>query len=228
LSVVCFRRRFGGLEDEDELELRNAGLVAALEQSGLGLVSSTRLRGRYAIRLCVLNHSSTLEDVDRVLEFLATAEPATVSRGTAYERHPSVSAARQDGTATRLPLFRSLGADELARATAPAEERTVRAGETVVERWDSTRDFYVVVHGAVEVRIDGEVIRELGPGQFFGELAALDWAAGFSYPRLANVVATTDVKLLVFPDGTLNDLVRDFPAVGKDIRAAASERVARH
>jgi aromatic-L-amino-acid/L-tryptophan decarboxylase len=228
LSVVCFRRRFDGVEDEDELEDRNAGLVAALEQSGLGLVSSTRLRGRYAIRLCILNHSSTLQDVDRVLEFLAGAEPATVPPGTAYERHPSVSATARDGDASRLPLFRSLDPAELARATAPAEERRVRAGGTVVARWDNSRDFYVVVQGAVEVQIEGEVIRELGPGEFFGELAALDWAAGFSYPRLASIVAKTDLDLLVFPDGALNDLVRDFPTIGKEIRAAASERVARH
>ncbi len=228
LGVVCFRRRFDGVDDEDELELRNAGLVAALEDSGLGLVSSTRLRGRYAIRLCILNHTSTREDVDRVLDFLATAEPAHVDLSVAYERHPTVSATSQDDRSTGLPLFRSLSTDELARATASANERRVRAGESVVARWESSRDFYVLLDGRAEVRIDDDLIRELGPGDFFGELAALEWGAGFSYPRLANVVARTDLQLLVFPNGTLNDLIRDFPSVGREIRAAASERIARH
>jgi CRP-like cAMP-binding protein len=127
-----------------------------------------------------------------------------------------------------LPLFRSLDAADLARATSPAEERAVSAGETVVERWESSRDFYVVLDGAAEVRIDDEAIGELGRGDFFGELAALEWEAGFSYPRLASVVARTDLRLLVFPEGTLNDLVRDFPSVGKVIQAAATERVTRH
>jgi aromatic-L-amino-acid decarboxylase len=228
LGVVCFRRRFEGVDDEDELELRNAGLVAALEQSGLGLVSSTRLRGRYAIRLCILNHTSTRADVDRVLDFICTAEPAPLDQAPAYERHPTVSTAGQDGTKAGLPLFRSLDAAELARATAPATERRVRAGETVVARWEDSRDFFVVIAGTAMVEIDGEVIRALGPGDFFGELAALEWAAGFSYPRLASVVARTDLWLLAFPAGTLNDLVRDFPSVGKEIRAAAFERLARH
>ncbi|MDQ2982122.1 MAG: aminotransferase class V-fold PLP-dependent enzyme, partial [Actinomycetota bacterium] len=115
LGVVCFRRRFEGVDDEDELELRNAGLVAALEQSGLGLVSSTRLRGRYAIRLCILNHTSTRADVDRVLDFLCTAEPAQVELAATYERHPTVSTRGQDGSTAGLPLFRSLDAAELAR-----------------------------------------------------------------------------------------------------------------
>jgi aromatic-L-amino-acid/L-tryptophan decarboxylase len=228
LGVVCFRRRFEGVGDEDELELRNAGLVAALEQSGLGLVSSTRLRGRYAIRLCILNHTSTRADVDRVVDFLCTAEPAQVELAVTYERHPTVSTSGHEGTAARLPLFHSLDAEELARATGPATEQRVREGESVVTRWEDSRDFFVVVAGTAVVEIDGEPIRELGPGDFFGELAALEWAAGFSYPRLANVVAKTDLRLLVFPDGTLNDLVRDFPSVGKQIRAAASDRVVRH
>jgi aromatic-L-amino-acid/L-tryptophan decarboxylase len=52
LGIVCFRRRFGGERSEAETEALNRRLVSALEQSGEGLVSSTRLRGRYAIRLC--------------------------------------------------------------------------------------------------------------------------------------------------------------------------------
>lgn len=57
LGVVCFRRRFGGTDDDAE-DGHNAGLVVALQQSGLGIISSTMLRGRYALRVCVLNHIS--------------------------------------------------------------------------------------------------------------------------------------------------------------------------
>ena len=54
LGIVSFRRVF----DEDEEPRLNARLVAALEESGLGLVSSTRLKGRYTIRMCVMSHTS--------------------------------------------------------------------------------------------------------------------------------------------------------------------------
>ena len=54
----------------------NAALVGRFEQSGLGLVSSTTLDGRYAIRLCILNHTTTAADVradDRVVRARAGA-----------------------------------------------------------------------------------------------------------------------------------------------------------
>ena len=77
LGVVCFRRRFAGVASgEDDADRRNAALVAGLERSGLGLVSSTVLRGRYALRVCVMNHTTTRADVERVMDFFETTLPA--------------------------------------------------------------------------------------------------------------------------------------------------------
>jgi glutamate/tyrosine decarboxylase-like PLP-dependent enzyme len=69
LGIVCFRRRVDG--DEDEHERANRVLVEQITSSGLAMVSSTRLGGRYALRLCVLNHRTRAEDVERVLRFFA-------------------------------------------------------------------------------------------------------------------------------------------------------------
>ena len=80
LGIVCFRRRFAGVAaDDDEADRRNAALVAGLERSGLGLVSSTVLRGRYALRVCVMNHTTTRADVERVMDFFETCEPEALS-----------------------------------------------------------------------------------------------------------------------------------------------------
>jgi aromatic-L-amino-acid decarboxylase len=225
LGVVCFRRRFD--EDEDE---RNAGLVAALERSSIGLVSSTRLRGRYAIRLCALNHTTQAEDVERVLSFLETAEP---ERATTLERDREVSGIwlREPNVDLeelgRVPLFASLSQAQLSRVGTMARVREAARGEHVVEQWTTTREFYVVLDGAVGVFIDDERVNTLGPGMFFGEFAALDWAAGFTYPRLASVVAVEPLRLVVFPDGVLNDLVRDFPTVEAIVRSTLHERLPR-
>jgi aromatic-L-amino-acid/L-tryptophan decarboxylase len=73
LGVVCFRRRPEGVRDEDELEELNAALVAGFAESGRGLISSTRLGGRFVLRLCVLNHNSSMGDVDEVLDYLESA-----------------------------------------------------------------------------------------------------------------------------------------------------------
>ena len=69
---MCFRRTCPGC-DELELDELNVGLVARLEATGHSFVSSTRLGGRYAIRMCIMNHTSSQRDVDRALDWLATA-----------------------------------------------------------------------------------------------------------------------------------------------------------
>ncbi len=67
LSVVCYRYRPPGSWSEEELEALNRAIQGELMEGGHAMVSSTRLRGRYALRLCILNHRSRWEDVDAVL-----------------------------------------------------------------------------------------------------------------------------------------------------------------
>jgi selenocysteine lyase/cysteine desulfurase len=224
LGIVCFRRTFEDTQDESEIERRNAALASAVEVSGIGVVSSTRLHGRYALRLCVLNHTTRQEDVDDVLEMIATAEldaPATLP--PLRDRHPSVEV----GPLGNVPLFAELDGAELRRIGERTETRELPAGAAIVERWDTSREFFVVLDGDVSVLLDGEVVGRLGAGEFFGELAALDWGAGFGYPRLATVVAESAVRLLVLPDGALPELVRRYPTVEERIRAAVQKRLAR-
>ncbi len=76
LGIVCFRRTWPDL-DESELEERNLRLTRYLAQSGLALISSTRVRGRYALRFCIMNHRTTRADIERVIEWLATADVTT-------------------------------------------------------------------------------------------------------------------------------------------------------
>ena len=51
--------------------------------------------------------------------------------------------------------------------------------------------------GKVQVVAELETPVFLGPGDFFGELAAIDWGAGFGRTRTATVVATQATRLLV-------------------------------
>src|SRR5439155_12384891 len=78
LGVVCFRRRFEVDEEWQQARL-NAALVGKFEQNGLGLVSSTMLGGRYAVRLCIMNHTSGLEDVHGTLEWFARQPTPSLS-----------------------------------------------------------------------------------------------------------------------------------------------------
>ncbi|MEW6060079.1 MAG: pyridoxal-dependent decarboxylase [Actinomycetota bacterium] len=69
LSVVCFRHVPVGL-GEPELDAYQDRLQRALEVSGEGWVSTTKLRGRTYLRAGILNYMATESDVDHILETL--------------------------------------------------------------------------------------------------------------------------------------------------------------
>jgi hypothetical protein len=76
LGIVCFRRHVDGLT-EAETARANSWLIAALEATGRAMVSSTRLHGRFALRMCVLNHLTQEDDIRWTLDFLARTEIPT-------------------------------------------------------------------------------------------------------------------------------------------------------
>jgi aromatic-L-amino-acid/L-tryptophan decarboxylase len=240
LGIVCFRRRFGGAAEAEWQSARlNAALVGRFEQSGLGLVSSTTLDGRYAIRLCILNHTTTEADVERTIDWFARSPVPSLSDPSAQialsieDRGSTVTDGWNVGEAFRVqdianvPLLADLPPDQAARAARWSREVRVAAGETVVERWDAAREFYVIIDGEAEVLIDGEYVRHLGRGDFFGEVAALDWGSGFGYVRTATVVATSELRLLVLGPDRLGVLIHACPALGEKLQSAARERMRR-
>ena len=63
LGVVCFRVNSRAAElNNEELEEINKAVQARVIEEGVAMMSSTRLRGLYSLRLCILNHTTTWED----------------------------------------------------------------------------------------------------------------------------------------------------------------------
>jgi glutamate/tyrosine decarboxylase-like PLP-dependent enzyme len=236
LGIIAFRRVFEGVDDDATLERMNAELVTAFEMTGRGLVSSTRLRGLYAIRMCVMNHTSGPTDVRETLDWFATAPAPTLPAGDEIgeqrDRHPDVRGGWADSgefdepTVRELPLFADLSDEAIDIVLASARRLDVGAGETVAHRWEGTRHFFVVVSGEIEIRgTDAKILRELRAGGFFGELAALDWGAGFGYARTADAIARSDCRLLTLAPSSLAELFRRAPALEQMLRSTARERV---
>jgi hypothetical protein len=233
LGIVAFRRRFAG-EDEATVAQRNVALSASLEATGAAFVSSTRLHGRHAVRMCVLNHTTGEEDVHRVLDWFAESPvPAVPPRAPARERDrtagegwlgPPVVPAE---SLARLPVFADLAPDQLERLATWCRVEAVPRGAAVTRPWETTRDFFVILQGAVTVTVDDERVRELGVGDFFGEIAALDWGAGYGYARSATVVAAVDTQLLALSPAHFQALVRSAPSFARRVKAAAAERLLR-
>jgi len=229
LGIVCFRREWPGC-DEAETERRGLALAAALEQSGAALVSSTRLAGQHAIRLCALNPTSSDTDVRRVIEHFATASaPAAPGHGAApADPRAAVLGALDRDPLRAVPLLARARGATLRAVRARATRLGSAAGDEVIRRWDADRSFYIIESGQFDVLIDGRRIRTLGPGDHFGELAARDWGGGYGYTRLATVVSTGPGELLRLTSDDLRWLMGAEPtaraAIARDLAERLRER----
>lgn len=90
-----------------------------------------------------------------------------------------------------LDLFRALPVPALEGVAHTARDVGVPAGAVIVRRGDRGESYFVVADGTVEVERDGRVMRTLGRGEGFGEIALLHDVA-----RTATVTATTPAELV--------------------------------
>ncbi len=79
LNIVCFRYRHAGA-DADRL---NEDIVLGLQEDGVAAPSTTRIDGRLAIRVAIINHRCRARDVDLIVdEVLARGAALSGSRAS--------------------------------------------------------------------------------------------------------------------------------------------------
>jgi aromatic-L-amino-acid decarboxylase len=68
LGVLCFRYRPQGANwTLAQIDSLNEAIQARVIQSGTAMISSTRLRGIYSLRLCIMSHQTTWDDVQETI-----------------------------------------------------------------------------------------------------------------------------------------------------------------
>ena len=104
--------------------------------------------------------------------------------------------ARRAPFLARPPLFAGLPRRLLARLAPRFFEKIYQPGDIVFHEGDPGRALFVVVEGAVEIvhvtAQGGYLLRTLGPGDAFGELALVD-----DFPRSATARLATPGRLLI-------------------------------
>jgi glutamate/tyrosine decarboxylase-like PLP-dependent enzyme len=66
LNIVCFRVVRPGL-DEAALDELNEAIAMAVQESGAAVPSTTRIDGRLALRVCIINHRTRPDDLNVLL-----------------------------------------------------------------------------------------------------------------------------------------------------------------
>lgn len=121
---------------------------------------------------------------------------------------------RQDviPTLERMPLFRGLDRRELDQVADQLDDATYLADHGVVTEGMGGPEFFVILEGRAAVIIDDERVATLGPGDFFGEVAALDGG-----PRTASVRAETQLRCVTLPMGGLREFLLAHPVVAVNL-----------
>lgn len=126
-----------------------------------------------------------------------------------------------------LPLFSTLGEEELSGVGSVADPVHFQAGEVIFQEGDSSNTCYVIRSGhAVAVREHpaGRAITlaRFGPGDLFGELAMLDDAR-----RSATVETVDEVHAIAIRGEDMRRLLREHPEIALKMVVGLGQRLRR-
>jgi len=105
-----------------------------------------------------------------------------------------------------VPLFADFSKRHLQRLAGDTDELAFTPGEAVVREGEPGETLFVVLQGEGKVVRNGRKVGAVMPGDFFGELAAID-----AQPRSASVVAVTPLVVLRLFRRHLMALLEDEP-----------------
>lgn len=105
-----------------------------------------------------------------------------------------------------VEIFARSDVDDLAAVATVAKEQTFPRGTRVYSEGDPGDALYVIVDGAMEARRDGETVLTMKARESFGETSLFDGA-----PRINEVIATVDSRVLVIDRRDFLDLLADRP-----------------
>jgi len=122
-------------------------------------------------------------------------------------------------------VFRPLSPEDR-RAVVAACVRTARLpGEEIVREGEAGQTMFLIRSGRVTVSVKDasgakKEVAELGPGDFFGEVALATHR-----PRSATVTAATGVELLEIPRPVIREMANKYPEVKNGLEKVIRERV---
>ena len=118
-----------------------------------------------------------------------------------------------------VPFFSSMSKKELAAVAQQTDELDFAPGKVLAREGEFGQEFFVIGAGTAEVTRGGEPIGQLGPGDFFGEMALLE-----DERRTATVTATSPMSVIVMTRSSFRALDRTMPKVHASVAKAIADR----
>ena len=99
--------------------------------------------------------------------------------------------------------------------------RAVPAGGTLIQQANEDNDLFLIFEGEFHVLVGGAVVAKRGPGDYIGEIAAIQPAL----KRTATVIARSDAVVGKLAQAALTDIGDRYPSVYKAIAQQLAGRL---
>ncbi len=124
----------------------------------------------------------------------------------------------------RVDLFAPLSDEQSRKLVYFIKVVEFDAGEKIFSKGDAADSFYMIQDGRVQARGAGflgmgRIIREMGPGEFFGELALI-----LNQPRSASIVCVERTSCFVLSRVDMELLMERNPDIADIIKKVAKQR----
>jgi CRP/FNR family cyclic AMP-dependent transcriptional regulator len=119
-----------------------------------------------------------------------------------------------------VPLFTGVGDKELKRLAKVMRESRFDEGQEITTEGRSGIGFFLIEEGNASVSLRGEIVRTLGPGDHFGEIALIDEG-----PRSATVTASTDLSCRGMAAWEFRSFVQEHPEVAWPLLQTLASRL---
>jgi CRP/FNR family transcriptional regulator, cyclic AMP receptor protein len=120
----------------------------------------------------------------------------------------------------KVPLFARVPQRHLRTILKRMGEYEYEDGATIVKDARQGEVLYLLLDGSARVVRGGRTVAQLGPGDFFGEIAVLD-----RRPRTATVTATSPVRCLTLHREVLREVLQEEPAVAWSLLEELASRL---
>jgi CRP/FNR family cyclic AMP-dependent transcriptional regulator len=119
-----------------------------------------------------------------------------------------------------VALFSGLSHRQVHKLVDRAKKVQHLAGQEVAAEGMGALAFHLVLEGHASVSRDGQEIRTLGPGEYFGEIGMID-----GKPRSATVTATDNMTTLAVPHLEFERLVNEEPEFARALLGTLCARI---
>jgi CRP/FNR family transcriptional regulator, cyclic AMP receptor protein len=121
-----------------------------------------------------------------------------------------------------LPLFAGLSDREREQVAPRCHAVVVEQGNTLLDEGFQAYEFFVIEEGNAAVVREGKHLRDVGPGDFLGEIALLR-----GNPRTASVIATSSVRAIAMSAQDFREMIESSFKIAHLMYESIEERLKR-